>query len=211
MKSEKLSKPRVDIVILAAGESKRLGTPKQLVELDSGQSLLQHTVDAALESRAESVYVVVGYREDEIAESIPDDRRLKFIQNPNWEEGMGSSVRKAYPFLISRDLTGAIFSVCDQPRISSLVFDCLISAHSAERSLVVASRYASRTLGVPVLLPSVEFGQLKKCRGDQGLRSFLNSQASVSEIGFPGGEFDVDAPEDLTRNSYRAAPSKSRS
>lgn len=211
MDSGKLSDARVDVVILAAGESKRLGSPKQLVKLESGKTLLQQTVDAALGSGAGAVHVILGYRAEEIAGSVPSDDRVRFIENSAWDEGMGSSVRHAHTILASRNLTGVIISVCDQPGISGAVFDRLIGAHATDRGEIVASRYASGARGVPVLIPSSEFEILVDCRGDRGLRDILQSGVTVREIDFAEGDFDVDTEDDLTRSSYRAELSKSKS
>ncbi len=78
------------LIILAAGRSARLGSPKQLLSYQ-GKNLLQHTIDAAHESQAGPVIIVLGSDMDEIAAGL-DQIHLTIVKNLNWESGMASSI-----------------------------------------------------------------------------------------------------------------------
>src|SRR5262245_37158290 len=81
----------IGVVILAAGSSSRLGKPKQLLQYN-GKSLLQHAIEAAIKSRANSVVEVLGANAEQISKEI-DRSGINTIINTEWGEGMASSVR----------------------------------------------------------------------------------------------------------------------
>src|SRR5512135_784209 len=101
------------IVILAAGKSARLGRPKQLLSYDGG-SLVQHAVSVALASGLGPVLVVTGANREAV-ESELRGRDVQVSYNPDWEEGMGASIRHGVEAALERyrDTDGLIFMVCD--------------------------------------------------------------------------------------------------
>ena len=108
---------RFGAVILAAGETARMGTPKQLLPVD-GQPLLVRAIEAALASAAWPVVVVLGAHEEKIR---PWLARLPVLvaENPAWTEGMASSIRVGVTTLqqFSRVLDAALVALCDQPAV----------------------------------------------------------------------------------------------
>ena len=93
-------KEQCDIIILAAGSSSRLGTPKQSL-LYKQNSLLQHAVNQALASIAQNIIVVLGANDSAINEST-NNARLTYIINYNWKEGMASSIRFGLNHLLQK-------------------------------------------------------------------------------------------------------------
>ena len=183
------------IIILAAGASIRLGKPKQLL-LYKGKSLVQHVVTEAKNSRADEVVVILGANHDLIANEIPADKKIKFIVNDQWEDGMASSIKAGIIFVtkeVSPDF--AILAVCDQPFIDSALFNKLIDTHLRTNKPIVASQY-QHTLGTPVLFDKQFFNELVSLNGDHGARSIiLKHPTRLTTIPFPSGHIDIDTNE----------------
>ncbi|MFZ0392229.1 MAG: nucleotidyltransferase family protein [Terracidiphilus sp.] len=187
-------------IILAAGASRRLGRPKQLLDLD-GETLLARTIRVARESGADPVLVVLGADAHLISASVPMNEVITVL-NPEWQEGMASSVRAGVRSLLScvPDASGAILLVCDQPRLSAAHIRALIeSFRQSSESAAVASTY-SGTRGIPAIFPRLLFLRLLALTGDKGARNILaDPQCPIVEAPFAGGEIDIDSPADIDR------------
>lgn len=180
-------------VILAAGASKRLGRPKQLVEM-AGEALLHRAARIALLA-CDPVLVVLGF-EAERMQAVLRDLPVQCLRNLEWEEGMASSLRAAASAL-PLDARAAVFLVCDQPALDEELLARILRLHRDHPGKRIASAY-SGARGIPALFPSTDFDALLQLRGDRGARGLLG-QGEVLEVPFPGGEQDLDRPEDLLR------------
>ena len=179
----------VAAVILAAGASRRLGEPKQLVRLDR-ETLLERVVRVAAEAGCSPILVVLGASSEAIlAQSRLDP--AKVLLNPEWEEGMASSIRAGLHAL-SPEVHAALLLTCDQPTVTAEHLRRLAFGTPTEP---VASRYAGRH-GVPAYFPASTFAELLHLSGDQGARLLL---AAARAIDLPGGEIDVDTPTSLAQ------------
>lgn len=186
----------IGIVILAAGSSSRLGNPKQLLEY-GGKSLLQNAVDAAVNSNADEVVVVLGANADEISKGI-DKSNVNTIINTEWKEGMASSVRNGLNELlfISPSTDAVIFMVCDQPHISSMVINELINTQSETGKPIVTCNYGE-VMGPPALFHKSLFPELMQLKGDAGARKIILQHSNdVATILFAKGNIDIDTNED---------------
>jgi molybdenum cofactor cytidylyltransferase len=181
----------IPAVILAAGASRRLGRPKQLVEL-GGETLLRRTVRAA-QAGCAPVLVVVGSRAPEMEAHLAG-LALTIVANPEWEEGMAASLRCGIAAL-PPGTEAALFLVCDQLQVDGALVQRLLEAHRAHPGAVVACAYGGGR-GIPSIFPARCFPALLELRGDRGARGMLHGD-DVVVIPFPGGERDVDGPEDL--------------
>lgn len=179
-------------IILAAGASRRLGTPKQSV-LWEGEALLHRTARVALEAGFEPVYVVVGAATEASREALAG-LPVAIVPNPDWEEGMGASIRAGMAAL-SEDAKAVLLLVCDQPLLTRGHLGELLRCHLAGMERVLASVYGG-VRGVPALFPKDRFPDLCALAGDRGARGLLQGK-EVGEIVFVGGEVDVDTPGDL--------------
>ena len=183
----------VAAIILAAGASRRLGRPKQLVQYE-GETLIARAVRIAHEAELQPVIVVLGAEADAVRAAVRDERVL-FVENDAWPEGIASSMRAGLRG-VPADAAGALMMPCDQPRLSAAHLWHMVSSF-AEGRTVVASTYAG-VRGVPAVFPRDTWSELMKLAGDVGARRFLmDSALPVVEISFEGGEVDIDAPEDL--------------
>ena len=194
--SESRATFRFGAVILAAGESARMGTPKQLLPLD-GQPLLVRAIEAALASAAWPVVVVLGAHEEKIR---PVLARLPVLvaDNPAWSEGMASSIRVGVTTLqqFSRALAAALVALCDQPAFSAATIAQLVAAQRSTGRSIVAARYAGRQ-GAPALFLREHFETLMHLTGEEGARALLNdSPARVAAVELPALALDLDTPAD---------------
>ena len=83
--------PNIAILLLAAGASRRMGQPKQLLKINKDQTLLEHTVAIAQATPCQQILVVLGANATAIQTAISTN--INIVYNPLWEEGMGTSLR----------------------------------------------------------------------------------------------------------------------
>lgn len=190
------SATNIGIVILAAGSSSRLGKPKQLLKY-GGKSLLQNAIDAARNSDAKPVIVVLGANANKISHEIAGSS-VNVIINSEWEEGMASSVRKGLNELlfIAPSSDAVIFMVCDQPYISPALINDLINTQSQSGKSIVACNYGD-TIGPPALFYKSLFSELMQLKGDAGARKIIQQhQGEVATVSFENGKIDIDTEAD---------------
>jgi molybdenum cofactor cytidylyltransferase len=184
------------IVLLAAGNSSRMGTAKQALDI-GGQTLLNHAVSCAISSQIPNVVVVFGAHLNETLHLVQDLRIIPVV-NPNWQLGMGSSLKLGISKAIEVNpmLEGAMLMVCDQPKISVTHINEMGRIHIIKRPLAVASEY-NGVIGVPVLFDRSVFSNLLKVDNQSGAKEILQKiKSEIITLPFPGGEIDLDTPED---------------
>ncbi|ULQ54870.1 nucleotidyltransferase family protein [Flavihumibacter rivuli] len=184
------------IVILAAGQSSRLGEAKQLLPY-KGKSLLAQAVDTALATSIRPVVVVLGARNEAVAGEL-EGKEVVTALNAAWEEGMGSSLRcgleKARS--VAPETDAVIFMVCDQPYVTSDLLLQLVHTQESTLKPIVASSYGDQS-GTPALFSSKIFPALLEIKGDTGARKLIRQYADeVATIPFPEGIIDIDTPSD---------------
>lgn len=185
-------KTRVGVIILAAGESSRLGQPKQLVPF-RGRSLIRVVVESALNSVCQPVVVVLGADADRIRPEISQEARA--VENPEWIEGMASSIRRGVES-IEAQVDAVILMLCDQPLIDAEVLNRF--AEKADAALVAAEY--DGTIGVPALFGSEFFGELRALRGKEGAKKILLANAKqVVRIACREAALDIDTAADVQR------------
>ena len=190
------------VVLLAAGNSSRMGSPKQLLEY-KGKPLVRHASEVALASHASLVIVVLGANSDAVHTAI-SDLAVMTVENERWPEGMGTSIRAGIEVAQQCQLDGVILALADQPLITPATFDRLIAHHIVAGKKIVASRYAG-TVGVPVLFDKQYFANLLALTPDQGCKGLIQRYAEPEGLlDCPEAEIDIDTPEDY--QFVRAGP-----
>jgi molybdenum cofactor cytidylyltransferase len=181
----------VGAVILAAGLSRRYGSPKQLVTVE-GRTLLEHAIAAAAMGGLAPVAAVVPVWLSRPA--ALDDPTLHWIRNPFPERGLSLSLRLGIE-AISDEVAAVVILLGDQPRVPPGVIRALLEARGP-RPLVATE--AGGVLAPPVLVELTHVNLVHALRGDVGLRHLLRQHAdAVTTVSVPGHTPDIDTPADL--------------
>ncbi len=184
------------IVILAAGGSSRLGSPKQLLPY-AGITLVRHAADTALQTGSQ-VVVVVGSEADKVRESLIG-LHVRIVENPDWKEGMSSSIRVGISSL-QPDADSAVIALCDQPKIAAAHLQALASV--VDQFQPIAASSYDGTLGAPCAFNRSVFPKLLALKGDSGARELIrNAETSVIAVPFEAGNLDIDTQADYDRLS----------
>ncbi|MES1225911.1 MAG: nucleotidyltransferase family protein [Bacteroidota bacterium] len=187
------------IILLAAGSSSRLGKPKQSLRFNHS-TLLQHSIQAALESVADKVIVVFGAYREEINLKT-NEQKLFVVVNELWKEGIASSIRCGLQYLLEKmpAVQNALFMVCDQPYTNSSLLNKLVTLQMQTGQLIVASEYAG-TAGIPAVFNKELFHGLLQLKGDTGAKKLImQQQDKVTTVSFPLGDIDIDTDADYNR------------
>jgi molybdenum cofactor cytidylyltransferase len=182
------------IILLAAGSSSRMGKPKQQLLIE-GKSLLIHSVEIAIKSDVGKVVVVLG-SDEEAHRKILNDLSVQVILNPQWQSGMGSSLKAGLKHVLATnpETDAVIVMVCDQPLLTSNHLNSLIQKYRKTNALLVASAY-SNTNGVPALFHHQLFDEILNLSDEHGAKKIIQKhQAEV--VDFPDGAIDLDTPDD---------------
>jgi molybdenum cofactor cytidylyltransferase len=178
-------------VVLAAGLSRRLGRPKQLLELD-GTPLVRHVVQRAFASRLDEVIVVTGAHADAIEGALAG-LPVRIVHNDRYEQGMGTSLAAAVDVL-DEDVDAIIVLLADQPAILPGAIDRAMAARRESGAPVVMARYGEER-GHPVLFGRECFPALAALEGDAGGRDVVRSHRDrmvLIDGGLPAPPADVD-------------------
>ena len=189
----------VGLILPAAGGSRRLGAPKQLVPDGEGQTLVRRAAQTALASACHPIVAVLGAAAEPIAGEL-DDLPITVAVNADWQTGLASSLQVGLTTLTqSAPLTAVIVMLCDQPRVTSALLDSLIAAHAETGHEIVACEY-NGIAGVPALFGQTLFSALLSLTGDEGARRVIkNYDGPITRIPFPEGSFDIDTPQDAQK------------
>ena len=186
------------IVILAAGASSRMGQPKQLLEYQS-ETLIARVSRLALETECRPVVLVLGANADSIKQHVPIHEDLIVVHNPDWSEGMSTTLRFGIQQLQGAfpEVEYLLVLLVDQPFIDLKLIKQLLSNARLQPGKIVATAYDG-ILGVPAIFPKSYFAQLTNIQGDKGARKVLiQHQEDVIPVSFSKAAFDLDTPEDI--------------
>ncbi|KQR70417.1 NTP transferase domain-containing protein [Pedobacter sp. Leaf176] len=184
------------IVILAAGDSSRMGRPKQLLKFN-GQTLLNIVIIESLKTIFRPVVVVLGAYAVEIqqASANPD---VIYSVNKDWENGMSSSISLGLKVALENNpkIEDVIITVADQAHISWEIFEELRSKQEKSQKNIVASAYA-QTTGTPALFNKKYFEELLTLNGAKGAKSLIKQYVEdTTTIPFELGHIDIDTETD---------------
>jgi molybdenum cofactor cytidylyltransferase len=187
----------VAAIVLAAGQSRRMGEDNKLLALVDGRPMVTHVVDAMLASRASPVIVVTGHQADRVREALAD-RPVQWCHNPDFAEGLSTSLRAGLDAL--PDVEGVLVALGDMPRIKAAQIDRLIAAfHPTEgRAICVPTVRGKR--GNPVLFATRFVPEMRQLSGDVGARHLIGAHAEeVVEIEMDDDAalLDIDTPAAL--------------
>ncbi|MBX3049041.1 MAG: nucleotidyltransferase family protein [Anaerolineales bacterium] len=183
-------------ILLAAGESKRLGQPKQLLDW-KGKPFVRQVAETALASLLDSVIVVTGAAAAEVSAAL-DGLPVTLVHNPRFAEGQSTSVQAGLAALPPQ-ARAALFLVSDQPQLPVALIDTLRAQHAASSAPIVATLVDDQRSN-PVLFDRVTFPHFAELQGDVGGRA-LFSRFQVTWVPWLDASLsiDVDTLEDYER------------
>jgi molybdenum cofactor cytidylyltransferase len=191
---------RIAALVLAAGLSRRMGNANKLLAEIDGAPMVARAVDAVLASKAEPVLVVTGHEAERVRAAL-EGRKLGFVHNPDFAQGLASSLKRGLAALPS-EVDGALVCLADMPRISARQIDRLIAAFNPlEGRAICVPTYRGKR-GNPVLLARRYFAEMQRLSGDTGARQLLGQHHdAVAEVEMEddGVLIDVDSPDKLVK------------
>jgi molybdenum cofactor cytidylyltransferase len=190
-------RPKVAALVLAAGQSRRMGGPNKLVATIDGKPLVRIAAEAALKSRAVSVTAVTGHLADKVRDALAG-LDLKIVHNPDYAEGLSTSLRTGLASLPA-DVDGAIVLLADMPEVDAATIDRLIGAFDPGRGALLVVPTFEGKRGNPVLWAARYFPDLMTVKGDTGGRHLIGANPdAVAEVELgPAVALDIDTPEAL--------------
>lgn len=192
--------PRLAILISAAGTSRRMGSPKQLLKWGNS-TLLGHTIETAINVGLESVVVVLGSDFEKISQQITN-LDCTILNHMNWGNGLGSSISFGIKYLQqhSANLDGVLVMLADQPLIDVTYLKAMISHFEVNKEQIIATDYSKQKMGVPVLFDKFYLAELSELKDDQGAKQILNQYADkVFLVTSEGKTADIDTSEDYEK------------
>jgi len=164
----------IAMIILAAGESKRMNGVKQLLPWKN-TSLLGNAIEQGLNSNVNEVYVVLGANSEKIEDSI-SKYPVQIIKNNNWIRGMGSSISSALEYFKNNTLNykAVLITLSDQPLIDAAYFNLLIHHSSSNKEKIIASNTNNKP-SVPAIFDDYYFGKLSQLNQDKGAKELLKT------------------------------------
>lgn len=185
-------------IILAAGESKRMGRPKLLLPFGNS-TIIETIVSNATESKADEILVILGSGAENIAEKIKG-QHAKTSVNPNFRQGMLSSIQWGFEAL-PEDTRAALIMLGDQPMVSSSIIDKVIDAYEQAEKSIVLPVYNKRR-GHPLLIDMKHREEVNRLSPDVGLRALVhNHTEDILEVAVDTPDIlnDIDTAEDYNQ------------
>jgi molybdenum cofactor cytidylyltransferase len=201
-----LSAARIAAILLAAGESRRMGYPKPLLRIGN-ESFISRTTTIVLGSVG-SVVIVLGAHADRIRPAIALGAGIKVIENPNYARGQLSSLKVGLAEAVAGRHDAVIVHLADHPLVTPATFGAVVDAYSKIRQPIVVARFRGRR-GHPVIFDRSVFAELIAAPEDQGARVVVNADSQrvhYVDVEDPGVVLDLDTPSDLAQAGLPPPP-----
>jgi molybdenum cofactor cytidylyltransferase len=193
-------------IVLAAGESRRMGYPKPLLKIDE-RTFVEVIVATMLEVMPR-VIVVLGAHAARIRPAIVSIERITIVENPTFTRGQLSSIKVGIE-QVPIDADGAVVHLADHPTVRADTFRAVISAYGHGGHPIVIARHDGHR-GHPVIFDRSVFNELLRAPESEGARYVVNadpSRVGYADVEDPGVILDLDTPEDLARAGLKPPPS----
>ncbi len=188
----------ISAIILAAGESERMGSCKQLLNIGE-KTMIERVFETVMCSQVDEIIIVLGYNAEQIQDKLPESG-FEVIYNPDFREGMGSSLKTGIGE-VGEDAEAVLIVLADQPLLEPEVIDRLIERYEESDDLIVAPAYKGER-GHPVLLDISLKKELMNIEGDIGARNILKNRKkdfSKIEVETPSVVMDIDTNKDIEK------------
>lgn len=193
---------KLGAVLLAAGGSSRMGSPKQLLRIED-EALVTRMARRLVELEPASVMVVTGAASQAVKDQL-SGLPVQIVHNPRWQDGMAGSLAAGVKNLPA-EIEGVLIMLCDQWRVGLEDLQALVRAWNTDISHISAACWHDKgrqVMGPPVIFPRALFGELISLKGDRGARAVIEKyRERASFVAMESACFDLDEPADLERNS----------
>tara|TARA_B100001093_G_scaffold497080_1_gene543570 strand:- start:1555 stop:3171 length:1617 start_codon:yes stop_codon:yes gene_type:complete len=196
--------PKIAGLVLAAGQSRRMGSINKLLAEISGESMIRRTVTSLVSSLATPVIAITGHQSEKVLAKI-NDLAVDTVYNPAYRNGLSTSLHKGLAALPS-DIDGVLVCLGDMPQVSSTIINQLIEAFNPEEGNEICIPTWRGKRGNPVLLSSRFFPEVNKIDGDVGARELLARYPEFIlevEVASNSVLVDIDTPQSLERAQCR--------
>jgi molybdenum cofactor cytidylyltransferase len=206
-------KSGVAAIVLAAGMSRRMGTPKQLMRI-GGETILGRTLRNLRASAVSEIVLVLGHAAADVEKEI-STVDVKIVHNHEYQQGMGTSIRTGLAAL-GAETNAALVVLADQPFVRPETLNKLIACHEESRSQIAIPQIVISQIvipmykgfrGNPVLLDRVVFPELQALSGDVGCRAIFGSHTEnirKLEVDDVGILLDIDSQEEYWKLAHEA-------
>lgn len=197
--------PRIEGILLAAGESRRMGFPKPLLRVGDEAFIARsaHSMLAILPR----LIVVLGAHAERIRPAVPHGPGIVIVDNPHFEAGQLSSLKVGLG-AVSRDCDGVMVHLADHPLVKPSTFERVVTEFSRGRGAIVIARCAGKR-GHPVIFGRAVFRELLEAPEDQGARAVVirdPARVIYVDVDDPGVTLDLDTPADVEKAGLPAPP-----
>ena len=201
-------KQHLEGIILAAGESRRMGYPKPLLVI-GGRTFIEQIAETML-AVVPRLVIVIGAHRERVRAAIARDARIAIAENPNYSRGQLSSLQVGLG-VIQPDSAGAIVHLGDHPMVRLETFRAIVDSYNRTGKPIVIARHDGRR-GHPVVFDRSIFAEILSAPEKQGARFVVNADASrvaYVDLDDPGINLDLDTPADLARAGLPPPPTLS--
>jgi molybdenum cofactor cytidylyltransferase len=195
----------IEGILLAAGESRRMGYPKPLLRA-GGASFLALSVEAMLQVTSRLI-VVLGAHAERVRPAVPRDHRIAITYNPDYRRGQLSSLKAGLKDILP-ETRAVMVHLADHPLVNAATFRAIAEEYERAPNAIIIARYRGRR-GHPVLFDRALFSELMEAPEDQGARVVVNAnpaRVSYIDVEDAGTVLDLDTPEDLAKAGLPPPP-----
>ena len=162
----------ISAILLAAGESKRMVDENKLVKKYKNIPLIKHAVSNVLNSPIDELIIVLGYQKKSIEKIIGENKKIKFIANPNFESGIASSIKKGLDSL-SKETEAFFICLGDMPNVNKEIYNQLINASFGNKDKEIFVPYYQERQANPILFSKKMKDEIQKIEGDFGAKKII--------------------------------------
>jgi len=198
MPDKSKSNPKITAILLAAGQSRRMGSDNKLLALLDGKPMLRHVAETLKSSSVEDISLVTGH-EAEMVKNVVWDMGFQVIENPDYAEGLSTSVKVGFQ-AVQDKYDGVLICLGDMPFISATEIDQMISAFDPLEGRAIITPTFKGKRGNPVLISTQFADDIAKISGDMGAKALIaENDHLVHSVEFdsPAIFTDIDTPEML--------------
>jgi molybdenum cofactor cytidylyltransferase len=191
----------ISAILLAAGQSQRMGCDNKLIKKYNKKHLINHILDTLIKSKINKIIVVSGFQNSKVKKIIVKNKKINFVYNKNYKSGMSSSIKTGLK-RISKKNIGFLIIHADMPKISRKIINKLYEAIKNKDKEIFVPIY-KRKLGNPVGFKYSMLKKLKKIKGDKGAKKIIKRNKKklyLVKVNAKSIFNDLNTPRDFLNN-----------